>query len=149
MVFSSSLFLLYFLPVFLIVYFILPHKLKNYFALLASMFFYAWGAPKFIFIVLGSIITDFYIVAALNKSEGKKKRILMTLSVLLNIGLLVYFKYTNFLVDNFNVMLGWIGAGNAYWPKVVLPIGISFFTFQKLTYSVDVYRKVHTPFQAT
>ena len=89
MVFSSSLFLLYFLPAFLIIYFLLGKKLKNIFALTASIFFYAWGAPDFIFIVIGSIVIDFYIVNWLNKSQRKKKRILLGLSVILNVGLLL------------------------------------------------------------
>jgi len=146
MVFSSSLFLLYFLPVFLIIYYLLPVKLKNIFTLLASIFFYAWGAPDFIFIVLGSIFIDFFLVDWLHKSTlVKARRILLTISVLLNVGMLAYFKYTNFLLENVNVLLGWLGAEPASWTKIVLPIGISFFTFQKLTYSVDVYRKVHAP----
>ena len=145
MVFSSSLFILYFLPAFLIIYFILPKILKNYFALVASLFFYAWGAPGFIFIVLASIVIDFYIVKALSMAVGKRKKLLISLSVILNIGLLVYFKYANFMVDNFNEMLGWFGAKPASWVEIALPIGISFFTFQKLTYSVDVYRGVHAP----
>ena len=145
MVFSSSLFLLYFLPAFLIFYFLLPRFLKNYFGLAASLLFYAWGAPDFIFIVLGSIVIDFYIVKALSHAIGKNRKILVSLSVILNIGLLVYFKYTNFLVENFNEIVGWFGAKPVLWSEIILPIGISFFTFQKMTYSVDVYRGVHTP----
>ena len=145
MVFSSSLFLLYFLPAFLIIYFLLPRFLKNYFGLAASLLFYAWGAPDFIFIVLGSIVIDFYIVKALSRSSGRDKKIFVSLSVILNIGLLVYFKYANFLVENFNEIIGWFGAKPAAWAEIALPIGISFFTFQKMTYSVDVYRGVHAP----
>lgn len=145
MVFSSSLFLLYFLPAFLFIYFLLGKKLKNIFALVASIFFYAWGAPDFIFIVLGSIVIDFYIVNWLNKSIGKKRRILLGLSVALNIGLLLYFKYANFFIDNLNGILSVWGFENIKWTYIALPIGISFFTFQKLTYSIDVYREVHSP----
>nr|NQU90396.1 MBOAT family protein [Bacteroidota bacterium] len=146
MVFSSSLFLLYFFPAFLIIYYLLPKVFKNIFALLASIFFYAWGAPDFIFIVLGSIVVDYYIVDLIHKSTLRKaRRILLTISVLLNVGLLAYFKYTNFLMDNVDILLESIGVPGVEWPAVVLPIGISFFTFQKLTYSVDVYRGVHAP----
>ncbi len=146
MVFSSSLFLLYFFPAFLMVYYLLPRKLKNLFALAASIFFYAWGAPDFIFIVLGSIAVDYYLVDLIHKSTLRRaRRILLGISVLLNVGLLAYFKYANFLVDNFNAMLGWFGMSPVAWASVALPIGISFFTFQKLTYSVDVYRRVHAP----
>ena len=145
MVFSSSLFLLYFLPIFLLIYFLIDKKYKNGFGLFASVFFYAWGAPEFIFVVLGSIFIDFYLVQWMNDSVGRKKIILVGLSVLLNIGLLLYYKYANFFVDNLNVFVQGLGYKEIPWAAVALPIGISFFTFQKLTYSIDVYRKVHAP----
>ncbi len=145
MVFSSSLFLLYFLPVFLLFYYFADVKYKNYVALAASVFFYAWGAPTFIFIVAGSIVVDFFAVKEMHQSTGRKKKLLVAFSILLNIGLLLYFKYANFFVENFNVMLEAFGGKPAEWAKVALPIGISFFSFQKMTYAVDVYRKVHAP----
>ncbi|MCD4772035.1 MAG: hypothetical protein K8R41_01480 [Bacteroidales bacterium] len=112
---------------------------------MASIFFYSWGAPDFIFIVLGSIVIDFYIVKYLDKAPRRKKRILLSLSVILNIGLLAYFKYANFFIENVNAVFESFGATPMKWTYIILPIGISFFTFQKLTYSVDVYRKVHSP----
>lgn len=145
MVFSSSLFLLYFLPVFLLLYYISPNKMKNYVALLASVVFYAWGAPTFIFIVLGSIIADFYAVKLMHTSEGRTKKYLVSFSIALNIGMLLYFKYANFFVDNLNAIMESTGGKPLEWVKVALPIGISFFSFQKMTYAVDVYRKVHAP----
>ena len=145
MVFSSSLFLLYFLPIFLIIYFLVAREYKNNFALIASIFFYSWGAPDFIFIVFGSIAIDFYIVNLLSKSVGRKKRFLLSLSIILNVGLLAYFKYANFFIENVNELLTNLGSKPIHWVSIALPIGISFFTFQKLTYSVDVYRKAHKP----
>lgn len=145
MVFSSSLFLLYFLPAFLLIYYLLPKSAKNVFALLASMFFYAWGAPDFIYVVIGSILADFYLVQLMNKKTGRQKLYLVSASVILNIGLLAYFKYANFFIENVNEMLGLFNVKHLAWTKVALPIGISFFSFQKLTYSVDVYRGVHGP----
>ena len=145
MVFSSSLFLLYFLPAFLLIYYLLPKSVKNVFALLASMFFYAWGAPDFIYVVIGSILADFYLVQLMNKKTGRQKLYLVSASVILNIGLLAYFKYANFFIENVNEMLGLFNVKHLAWTKVALPIGISFFSFQKLTYSVDVYRGVHGP----
>lgn len=145
MVFSSSLFLLYFLPAFLLMYFIVPRIAKNYVALLASIFFYAWGAPDFIFIVIASILIDFYLVKWMFGSSGSKKRWLTGISVALNIGLLAYFKYANFFVDNLDWMLQQFGSEPIAWTHVALPIGISFFTFQKMTYAVDVHRGVHPP----
>jgi alginate O-acetyltransferase complex protein AlgI len=145
MVFSSILFLLYFLPVFLIVYYLLPYKLRNPWVLVSSILFYTWGAPDFIFIVLGSIIVDFYLVKYIHRSEGTAKRWLTGTSVLLNVGLLAYFKYANFFIENVDALLSRFGASPVHWTAVALPIGISFFTFQKITYTVDVYRKVHAP----
>lgn len=145
MVFSSSLFLLYFLPIFLIVYYLLPRVAKNPFALLASIFFYAWGAPSFLFIVIGSILLDFYIVKRMDQTKGREKHWLLAASMVLNIGLLLYFKYANFFIENINEVLQALGMHAIHWTRIALPIGISFFTFQKITYSVDVYRKVHAP----
>jgi alginate O-acetyltransferase complex protein AlgI len=145
MVFSSILFLLYFLPVFLIVYYLLPYKLRNPWVLTASILFYAWGAPDFIFIVLGSITADFYLVKFIHRTEGTVKRWLTGISIFMNIGLLAYFKYANFFVENVDTLLGQFGKSSVHWTAVALPIGISFFTFQKITYTVDVYRKVHAP----
>ncbi len=145
MVFSSSLFLLYFFPAFLIIYLLMPRKLKNVFLLLASIFFYAWGAPDFIFYVLGAIAFDFYVVGWAYRSDGKKKKILTGISVFVNIGLLAYFKYANFFIENVNEILTHFGAQQIEWTRIALPIGISFFTFQKITYAVDVYRGVHAP----
>lgn len=143
MVFSSILFLYVFLPVFLLLYHIVGAKLKNYVILAASIIFYAWGAPKFIFLVLGSLIANFYVVQQIDKQTNRK--IFLIVSIIINIGLLAYFKYANFFVDNVNFLLELFGMKPASWIKVALPIGISFFTFQSLTYTIDVYRNVHKP----
>ena len=145
MVFSSTLFLAYFLPLFLLIYLLTPHKLRNITLLAASILFYAWGAPDLIFIVLASIVVDFYIVKAIPLHTGRKRKMLAGVSILLNISLLAYFKYANFFVDNLNTLLQFLGPGAMTWTAVALPIGISFFTFQKITYTVDVYRNVHAP----
>jgi alginate O-acetyltransferase complex protein AlgI len=145
MLFSSILFLLYFLPVFLVVYYLLPVKSRNYWVLLSSIFFYSWGAPDFILIVLGSIVADFFLVKQIPGSSRLKKRWLAGTSIMLNIGLLAYFKYANFFVENVNVVLEQLGCSHLSWTAIALPIGISFFTFQKITYAVDVYRNVHAP----
>ena len=145
MVFSSSLFLLYFFPAFLIIYFLLPSNFKNFFILVASIFFYVWGAPDFIVFVLASISIDYYLVKWLYISSGKKKLVITSISVMINVGLLAYFKYANFFVENINDILSIQGFKTIHWLKVALPIGISFFTFQKITYTIDVYRNVHAP----
>jgi len=145
MVFSSTLFLLYFLPAFLLIYYVLPYKLRNSWVLLASIFFYTWGAPDFIFIVLGSIVADFFLVKYIHRTTGKTKRWLTAASIFMNVGLLAYFKYANFFVENVNSLLLELGMTSLHWTAIALPIGISFFTFQKITYTIDVYRKVHAP----
>lgn len=146
MVFSSILFLLIFLPVFLLVYTLSPKTFKNWWILISSIAFYAWGAPIFVFIVLMSTIIDFYLVQQMHQAtEAKNKRTLLILSICINLGLLAYFKYANFFIDNANAALEGIGFDAITWTKVVLPIGISFYTFQTLTYSIDVYRGVHLP----
>lgn len=148
MVFSSITFLLYFLPIFLLVYNLIDKRFKNYFILLASIVFYAWGASDFIIILVLSTILDFYIVKALYESPKKKrKQLLLFCSIFMNVGLLAYFKYANFFIDNVNQFLGIINVSAIGWTNVLLPIGISFYTFQTLTYSIDVYRGVHKPLE--
>ncbi len=136
---------MYFLPVFLLLYYLVNKPYKNLVALAASVLFYMWGAPTFILIVGLSILVDFYLVRWMDTRTGKTRKQGLALSILLNVGLLVYFKYANFLVDNLSELLRVLGAGEAHWVKIALPIGISFFSFQKLSYSIDVYRKVHVP----
>lgn len=146
MIFSSSTFLLLFFPIFFITYYFLRNKYKNIWILAASAFFYAWGAPKFIFVIIATTIVDFYMVRWMDSSENERKRkLLLTLSVLMNMGLLVYFKYSNFFIENVNNVLSVFGIQSIKWTKLILPIGISFYTFETMTYVVDVYRRVHKP----
>lgn len=146
MVFSSILFLLFFLPLFFIVYFFLPSRFRNLWIVLGSVAFYSWGAPKFIVVILGTTLIDFFLVKWMDKTpDGNRKKIILTGTVLLNIGLLVYFKYSNFFIENLNEMLSLIGVSGVHWTKLVLPIGISFYTFETITYVVDVYRRIHKP----
>ncbi len=148
MVFSSVIFLLYFLPVFLCLYFLAGKKYRNWVILLASILFYSWGAPRFVFILLASTWLDFHLVGHMYREKNPmRKKWLLGLSIFLNVGLLAYFKYANFFVDNLNAFLTSIGAGAVPWADVILPIGISFYTFQTLTYSIDVYRGVHRPLE--
>lgn len=146
MVFSSILFLYVFLPLFLLGYYLAGHRFNNYVLLVASIFFYAWGAPSFIFLVLGSLVANYYVVELIHK-KPENKRLFLIISVIINLGLLGYFKYANFFVENINFLFHTTGIKPVKWVNVALPIGISFFTFQSLTYSVDVYRKVHQPLE--
>jgi alginate O-acetyltransferase complex protein AlgI len=147
MIFNSSLFLLYFLPLFLIFYYLIDRKFKNGFLLLVSIFFYAWGAPKFVFVVMGSVIIDYLLIREFDRREGLLRRTLFWGSVLMNIGLLVYFKYMNFFVDQFDTLLAVFGGKPGAWTKIALPVGISFITFQKLSYTFDVYKRNHPALQ--
>ena len=146
MVFSCIIFIFCFLPLFFLLYFLAGKRLKNPLILAASIFFYAWGAPRFIFVILGTTALDFFIVRYMSDTkEVRKKKMLLGLSVSINLGLLFYFKYCNFFVDNINDLLHFAGVKPVAWAKVVLPIGISFYTFETLTYVVDVYRGIHKP----
>jgi len=147
MIFNSSLFLLYFLPAFLIIYFLLDRKFKNWFILFAGLFFYGWGAPVFLPVLMGSVIIDFFLVKGVYTSEGSTRRLLFWLSVLLNLGLLLYFKYMNFFVDQYGAVTGWFGAKPPAWTAIALPLGISFITFQKLSYLLDMSKKLYAPFK--
>jgi alginate O-acetyltransferase complex protein AlgI len=146
MVFSSIVFLLYFLPVFLLTYYLVPKKLKNPVILLFSIFFYSWGAPRFIFVILGTTFLDFHLVRWMSRTKKDlHRKLMLSLSVSVNLGLLFYFKYSNFFVENVNSVLHLFGVNGIPWIKLVLPIGISFYTFETITYVVDVYRRIHKP----
>lgn len=148
MLFSSVLFLLYFLPVFLAIYFILPAKLKNYFILVASILFYAWGSPKFVWILSAAVIFDFLIAHLIHKSEGPQRKIILFFGVAVNVCMLLYFKYFNFFIENINALLYTVGIQQVNFTRVVLPIGISFFVFHEISYIVDVYRRVKSPMKS-
>src|SRR5436190_2058476 len=142
MVFSGITFLVYFLPVFLLIYHLVPNALKNAVILLGSILFYSWGGPKFVFVILGTTFVDFLLVKTMDAQKTQRaKRKFLVLSVCLNLGLLFYFKYCNFFIENVNALFG----TEISWLHVALPIGISFYTFESLTYVVDVYRGVHKP----
>lgn len=148
MVFSSNLFLFFFLPVFLILYYLTPRKFRNYTLLLFSLIFYAYGAPDFVLLLVGECVINYYLVKGMTKVKGerlKMKGVLCALSIIMSLGLLVYYKYANFIVENFNEILGWFHHEPIGWMKVALPIGISFFTFQSITYTIDVYRDTTPP----
>jgi len=146
MVFSSNLFLLYFLPVFLLLYYIVKDELKNFVILFGSVFFYAWGAPVFIFVLLGTTFIDFHFVKIMDSMKRKLfKNLLLLSSLTINVGLLFYFKYANFFIENINSLFVSVGIGEIPMLNVIMPIGISFYTFETVTYVVDVYRGVQKP----
>ncbi len=146
MVFSSIIFLVWFLPIFLFLYKLADRRYKNFLLLVGSVIFYAWGAPQFIFVVLGTSMIDFQLVRAMHKATAANtRRRWLALSMTLNLGLLAYFKYCNFFIDNVNALLGTMDVAPIGWTAVALPLGISFFVFESLTYVIDVYRGIHAP----
>jgi alginate O-acetyltransferase complex protein AlgI len=141
MVFSSVIFLFYFLPVFFILYYLSPHSLRNPLLLLASIFFYSWGGPAFIFVILSTTALDFIFVRQIERSTTqKRKKFFLCLSLFLNLGLLFSFKYLYFFCGIIDHFLHAAGMAPISLQKIALPIGISFFTFESLTYVIDVYR---------
>ena len=136
MLFSSITFLYYFLPILLIIYLITPNKLKNSVLLIFSLLFYFYGEPSYIIILL---LTSFinYLSARLIEKYRNKAKLILVFAILYNIIQLLYFKYADFFIININNILN-INLGLL---RVVMPIGISFFTFQTLSYVVDVYKK--------
>ena len=138
MLFSSIPFLYYFLPGVLILYFLAPNRLKNTVLLFSSLIFYGWGEPKYLMLMIASIVIG-YISGLLIEafSETKTSKIILWLNVAINLGFLGYFKYADFFLANFHALTGI----SVPLLKIALPIGISFYTFQILSYTVDVYRK--------
>lgn len=135
MVFSTIIFLCAFLPITIIGYYLTPGRGKNIFLLLCSLFFYAWGEPVYVFVMLASIICNYAFGMALYRFRNRRKLWLMA-AVAVNLGILCVFKYTGFIVEN----AGRILPGLLKIPEIALPIGISFYTFQGLSYCIDVYR---------
>ena len=134
MLFSGIPFLFYFLPCVLFVYFIVPQKGRNAVLLAASFFFYGWGEPKFLLFMVFSIVQG-YVFARLI-ARGKRKKLFLTLSLVVSFALLAYCKYADFFIENFNAVTGL----SLPLLKIALPIGISFYTFQIASYEIDVYR---------
>jgi alginate O-acetyltransferase complex protein AlgI len=138
MVFSSITFLYYFLPLIVIIYYLSPRKLKNYVLLFASLAFYGWGEPKYILLMLISIGVNYFLGILIERySNTILAKIWLFISVVFSLGFLGYFKYMDFFISNMNTITGL----SLPMIKVVLPVGISFYTFQILSYTIDVYRK--------
>lgn len=138
MVFSSTIFLCVYLPLVLLGYYICPKKGRNLFLLIVSLVFYAWGEPKYVFLMIFSILVNYIFGRLMDKNRGRQKRmkLLLVLSVVIDLGLLSVFKYTDFIITNVNAIFG----SSFDLLKIALPIGISFYTFQAMSYTIDVYR---------
>ncbi len=139
MLFSSIPFLYYFLPVMLLCYFLVPKKLKNAVLLVFSLIFYAWGEPKYVLLMLATILLFYICGIAIGRAKMQSwKKFWLILSVVISLGLLAIFKYADFLITGFNSLTGL----DTPLLRLALPIGISFYTFQSLSYTIDVYRGV-------
>jgi alginate O-acetyltransferase complex protein AlgI len=153
MVFSSSLFIFGFLPIFLILYFIAPEKFKNPILLLGSFFFCFWGIPRFIFVVIFTLVIDYVLggiiyrskLANISSKASLKIRLCVALDVVMNLGILLYFKYGNFFLDNVNGIFKSMGLDPFVFTRIILPVGISFIIFQKVTYCLDIAKGICKP----
>lgn len=138
MLFSSITFLYFFLPCVVIIYFSVPKKIKNSVLLFSSLFFYGWGEPRYLIFLSAAIIQGYTFGLFIEKHRNNKKTssIFLTITVLISLGMLGYFKYADFFIGNFNAVF----KTEIPLLKIMLPIGISFYTFQLLSYSIDIYR---------
>ena len=138
MLFNSIEFLLFF-PIVSIAYYITPHKFRWLLVLLASCVFYMAFIPIYVLILLFTIVIDYFAGILIEQSEGKKRKYYLILSLCANIGVLAYFKYYNFFIENINQLLP---TGKHFSIlTILLPIGLSFHTFQAMSYTIEVYRK--------
>ncbi|MBP3923348.1 MAG: MBOAT family protein [Ruminiclostridium sp.] len=149
MVFSTPVFLFLFLPLTLLIYYVTPKKGQNLIILLSGLLFYSWGEPIYVVVMLISTMIDYFAGLIMNKFEGRKapRTICLIVSLVMNLGLLGVFKYSGFIAENINAIAGQqlIDINNMnffgieFLPMNMLPIGISFFTFQSMSYTIDLY----------
>ena len=146
MVFSSTIFLFFFLPLTLLAYFVVGPRGRNAILLAASLLFYAWGETVYLLVMLFSIAANYLFGLLIDQARqrGRRGGLAFVCAVATNLGLLGFFKYANFLVDNLNPVLPVLGLAPMDIGRVHLPIGISFFTFQALSYIIDLYRNETT-----
>ena len=131
MVFSSLIFIIFFLPIFLIIYYLVPNKIKNIILLIFSLIFYAWGEPLYILLLLFIAFINYISGLLIDKVKIKRRKtLILILNIFVNLAFLFYFKYIDFVLAN----LGLKTIG------VVLPLGISFYIFQTMSYTIDLYR---------
>jgi alginate O-acetyltransferase complex protein AlgI len=139
MVFSTFEFLFFFLPITLLIYYLIPSRMRNAVLLVMSLLFYAWGEPKYILIMLFSTVFDYCNGRLLERFDSRERlrKLILIISVTVNLGILCFFKYTDFLIETVND----VASLSLPVLKQALPIGISFYTFQTLSYTIDVYRR--------
>ncbi|HEY4278302.1 MAG TPA: MBOAT family protein [Conexibacter sp.] len=145
MVFSSTTFLFVFLPVTLVAVWLSPASIRRFVLLAASVCFYIWGVQEFVLVVIGSTLLDWAIALGIRRAHERERRTLaaalLTLGIVQNLGLLAYYKYAGFLAEQIDKLSSWLGHPGTLTVSVLLPIGISFFTFEKISYDIDVWRR--------
>ncbi|WP_241191230.1 MBOAT family O-acyltransferase [Deinococcus psychrotolerans] len=145
MVFSSNVFLFLFLPVFLIIYYLLPFKGRSAWILIGSYALYSWWRLDFLWLLAGVTLAAYFFALAIDRSNGPRRFQLLTVAVTLNLCALAYFKYANFGISSFNAAMTGLGFAPFAWAPILLPIGLSFFIFHAISYLVDIYRKEEPP----
>lgn len=161
MVFSSHLFLFYFLPLTLLLYYLTPSRARAFLLTVVSYLFYGWANPAFVVLMLFSTSVDYFMgrgiaagqhISAYDAKRGKGlQRLALTTSIVSNLALLGFFKYANFGIDSYNALLSALGMEGAQWDmalRITLPLGISFYTFQSMSYTIDVYRGEAKPIRS-
>lgn len=140
MVFSSLIFIFFFLPAVLLIYYISPRCMRNFILLISSLVFYAWGEPVYIFLMIFSIVFNYIAGRIIYKFRNFKSKsmIIFTLTIIINLGILCFFKYYGFILTNLGMLLN----VRFTQPKLSLPVGISFYTFQTMSYIIDVYKGI-------
>ncbi|MBN8696827.1 MAG: MBOAT family protein [Bacteroidetes bacterium] len=147
MVFSSPIFLFWFLPLVLFCYYLVDRKYRNGVLLFFSLLFYGWGEGEMLTLMLVSTLLNYVFgIQIQNATVASRSKWILFLGVSANLSLLLYYKYANFFVDNYNFAASHLGIETVTWEKVILPLGISFYTFHGISYIIDVYRK-HTSAQ--
>ncbi|MCR4891890.1 MAG: MBOAT family protein [Lachnospiraceae bacterium] len=138
MVFSSLIFLFRFMPIFFVIYYLVPAGWKNLILFGGSIIFYAWGEPRYLILVLLSVFVNYFLATFIVKSGERAggRKFFLFLAILYNVGMLFFFKYSAFFLSSLNGLFGW----KLPVPDILLPLGISFYTFQILSYIIDVYR---------
>ena len=146
MVFTSHIFLFYFLPLVLLIYYLLPQR-RNSLLTIASYVFYGWWEPWFVLLMMFSTVLDFFCGRIIGEpgASSRTRKIALVTAICGDLGLLAFFKYYTFTAENLNRLLSVFGAGNLPLLEVALPIGISFYTFESMSYTIDVYRGIVEP----
>jgi alginate O-acetyltransferase complex protein AlgI len=144
MVFSSPLFLFLFFPIFFGIYYLAPNKWKNAVIILSSILFYAWGVREFVAIIAGTLVID-YILGNIIDKRRQYTKLCLAIDIIMNVGILLYFKYFNFFMDNINAVMKMAGVSPFVFTRILLPIGVSFVIFQKMTYCLDIAKGTEKP----